>query len=572
MTKLYWTEREEIVIKQMFGAISRRAFESKPELILFVFDQKKIDKIIDAGLLGYEWSERKRSYEVLNELNFRSGNTFQTIELVKQNLRPEMYKWLIEYGYFKEVSKKVVTTARMEKAEEIIAGFLYEKNNKKNGFYEKNVVEKLIKQFEKNNFKLSDDQNRAVHTSLKYQLSFINGSAGSGKTTALKAFIYVLKNLKISFQGMSPTGKAAKRLSTVTDTNAITIHSFLKLKTISEKEKEEGLTDIPWEDEEEGLIDESVCSYAIVDEASMLSLSLLARLIEKNAVTSIVFVGDDKQLPPVEPGNFLDIILRSNKFNTTRLGTIKRQLEDSNILKVANNIINDTPKDIEWEGKTDIEFIPSLQFGVEKVIENYLEDYKQFGPSEVVMLTPMKSKDLGTKMLNALIRDKVNPPKHSKKEIENFETIFRVGDLVMNTKNKYLKNKAKEDFYVPNGEIGIIREAFMAGRRKVLVIEFDGKKLYCDTMHIGDIIHAYAMTIHKSQGSEYQRVYLITHKNHSWMLKENMLYTGITRAKGKLTVYGNVHIFNRAALKRDSKLRKSLFYPWYIEKVKSNGK
>ncbi len=557
MAKFFWTEWEETIIKKVFGEISKEKINKKPECILLVFDKKRIANLVENSWISFEWIKRKEDFEEFKNLSQRSGSTTHKIDYVKQKLG-DGYDWLIEYKYLVELNDGRVTTSRLYKAEKCIADFLRNNTDKINKFYDSKRVEKIISTWEVHNFKITKEQRYATHRAIKYRLSFINGNAGTGKTSVLKLIVFILDNLKCDIVALSPTGKAAKKLSRTTGLPATTIHSKLSIGSNETMEDgaEKKYENEPWWDEEKSSV--IMPCYAIVDESSMISLQMLAILITKGDFDNYIFIGDDKQLPSVQPGNFLDEIIKSNDFKATTLSVVKRQSIDSNILKVATSIIKNDTSSIEWEGKKDIEFIASKDFELKKIISMFEEDYKLYGPNEVVILSPMKGKGYGVDIINKLIRDRVNPGSYNKKEIDHYGTIFRVGDVVMNTKNKFIGSH-----YIPNGETGVIKDAFKIGIKRVLKIDFDGSLVTIESRDINDIIHSYALTIHKSQGSEYRSVFLVCHHEHLFMLKENILYTGVTRAKEKLTIYGNKFIFKKASLAKDSKLRESAFYKIY---------
>lgn len=547
--KKVFSEDEVKSIEKWFGGkCNIQTINNNPHLILLAFNKPTIKRLIEFKWLEEIWLQRQESYAKLNSMNFRDGDTYQNLLRMQETIGIEMFEWLVKFRYFSIIYEDYVTTGKNERNERKIASFLNQRiNDNFNTDYDKNFVNTELKAFERLNFELTDEQRQAVHDCLSRKLNFVFGNAGSGKTTSLRAVVYVLQRMEAELKCVSPTGKAAKRLSEVTKVEATTIHSLLKIKT-----KEDELGDI-WEENKK-----SVGDYLIVDEASMLSISLLAQLIEKTKDLNIIFVGDNKQLPSVEPGNFLSVIYKESRYPKSLISVVKRQSFDSGILEVANKIITKNPQEINWSNRKDISFYDVSNYSIEKLKAEWLETIKLHGEREVVILCPMKDGVFGTKNLNSIFRDEINPLTPTSKEIEYFDTTYRVGDLVMNTQNIKIPHFG-EWIFIPNGEIGKVVDVAEINGGKEVVVEFDSIEHTFEREEISSLIHAYAITVHKSQGSEYKQVFFIFESKSTFMLTENLIYTGITRAKQNLKVIGSIGLFNRRSLIPDSQKRSSLF-------------
>lgn len=581
--KLELTDRQYEIIERVFGEVSKKAIEEKPLKILNTFSHTFIYKLVQMGLLDNIWFKRSQFLKDIDSACFDTGNTFVPIwKVFKQEIDMEHYDWLSNNFYVyrrKEGNELVITSFKTYNTEKQIAYILKEIVGKKTNI---NIEEldKYIDMFELSNFKLNDAQRQAVKNTLSEKITFLTGSAGSGKTTTLRAIAHVLSYLGKNFQILSPTGKAAKRATDVTGFEAKTIHSFLKISENDEDTKQMHINYALVENTE----------WLIIDEFSMLSISLLENILMSPAYQNIIFVGDDKQLPSVEPGNFIDMIVKNKKqFNLSHLNKVVRQDSDSGILNVANNVIDDTPELIEWNKLEDTKFIDNCYTPIENIIDAYVKIYEKHGSDSVVILTPVKDGEKGTIKINLRIRDLVNPAKKGKKETFINNITFREGDLIMNTYNTWKNRKEdivinskrvfnketgrwntyKEDLtsaekmFIPNGEVGVIKEIIVKNGKTHALVEFFGEEFEFKSTDLKNLIHSYAMTIHKSQGSEYKYVFLIIDEEHKFMLKENIIYTGITRAKQKLFIYGDLDTFNRSSIIKDSKIRKSWFIDMY---------
>ncbi|MBQ3643496.1 MAG: ATP-dependent RecD-like DNA helicase [Candidatus Riflebacteria bacterium] len=374
---------------------------------------------------------------------------------------------------------------------------------------------------------LSDVQQLAVETSLTKGFLIITGGPGTGKTTTLKAVIMAHKYMGHKVLLASPTGRAAKRLTEVSGFNASTIHRLLEYDHQTHGFKHNSMNTLD-------------CDVLIIDEASMVDMNLFHSLIQAVPVgASIVLVGDIDQLPSVGAGLVLNELINSGVIPTITLDRIFRQAESSQIIKNAHRINNGEMPELtvpDGHTATDCYFIQAEQ--VDKVIsllKNVVAKSlpKKFGYypiTDIQVLTPMNRGPLGAIALNGILQEILNPPAPNKNEINHANRIFRVGDKVIQLRNNY-------ELDVFNGDIGTITDISIEDQE--ITIDFPQGTVLFQPADFVDLAHAYAITVHKSQGSEYPAVVMITHTQHYMMLQRNLIYTGLTRAKKTMVFLGS---------------------------------
>ncbi len=399
-------------------------------------------------------------------------------------------------------------------------------------------VDRLIQEVEfKNDIKYADKQIEAIKKSLNSNISVITGSPGTGKTSIIKAIISILKFNHQSFALASPTGKAAKRLEETTGEEAKTIHRLLECKF------DEKMKHVRFDRNEQNPLDENV---VIIDETSMIDNDLMYHLLKAlRDNTKLILVGDVDQLPSVGAGNILKDIIESGKVPVTKLDVIFRQKGMSSII-TNSKLINEGKKP-EFNNK---DFIFYDLISPQQIVQEFVKELKS-GKSldDVQILTPMKKTDIGTLELNKLVQEAINPARLGKEEIKYGEKLFRVGDKVMQTSNNY----EKEIF---NGDTGYVKRAYTNDDGvRCIEVDFDGRNIKLIEGELKDIMLAYAITVHKSQGSEYDTVIMPITTSHYIMLKRNLIYTGVTRAKKTVKIFGNKKAVNIAVRTIDSSKR-----------------
>ena len=393
---------------------------------------------------------------------------------------------------------------------------------------------------------LAEEQREAVLKAASARIFILTGGPGVGKTTTANAIIRLLKAMGKEVALAAPTGRAAQRLAEVAATNAKTIHRLLEWNP-----QLGGFS----RDETNPLAAQAV----IVDEASMLDIRLAAALIQAVPTTSqLILIGDIDQLPSVGPGNVLRDLIDSKQVPFTRLGRIFRQAASSSIVQTAHSINRGvSPQFPPLASGSDCIFI-AQESGAEIIatirglLKNQLPDEFGFDPiRDVQILTPMNRGELGTHALNDDLQNLLNPPSPTKTELKRGNLLMRAGDKVIQSSNNY-------DLGVFNGDIGHVLEAGTTGG-EVIVRFTDGRTVTFKKDHVSDLRLAYAITIHKSQGSEFPVVILPTSMQHYVMLQRNLIYTGLTRAKKLAIFIGskkalNHAINNQKSLKRQTTL------------------
>jgi exodeoxyribonuclease V alpha subunit len=370
---------------------------------------------------------------------------------------------------------------------------------------------------------LSDEQWTALETVLSSKISIVTGGPGTGKTTLVRAMVAVLEGAGQSLLLAAPTGRAAKRLSEVTGREAKTIHRLLSYN----------LRSGGFQKNEQNPLDSDV---VIVDEASMVDVFLMYHLVKAlPATATLILVGDVNQLPPVGPGNVLRDMIDSKRVPAVYLTDIFRQARDSLIIVNAHRInegVFPTVARPEGDALQDFYFIE--QEDPEKVLSMIQElccvriprRFKLDPMSDIQVLTPMHRGIVGTANLNQVLQQALNP---SQAVVQRLGRSFRLGDKVMQIKNNYVKE-------VFNGDIGRIKE--IDNETQSLTVEFDSHSVHYDFGELDELVLAYAVSVHKSQGSEYEAVVLPIMTQHFVLLQRNLIYTGITRAKKLVVLVG----------------------------------
>ena len=384
-------------------------------------------------------------------------------------------------------------------------------------------------------------QRKTLEIAAESQIMVITGGPGTGKTTTVRAIIamYELRGLKV--QLAAPTGRAAKRMSELTGREASTIHRLL------EAGYAEGSFDLMFKRDEEQPLK---CDVVIADECSMIDIQLMRALLAAlPKECRLILVGDADQLPSVGPGNvFLDII-RSNRVPVVRLTEIFRQTADSRIVRYAHQINAGEHPNI-GENKGDFFFLRRLNqdAAVELVVQlcsKRLPENMGIRPEEIQVLTPTRKGPAGVYGLNAALQAALNPPKEGRAEKKYGNFNYRVGDRVMQIRNNYdiiweTKDSTAAGTGVFNGDIGYI--AAIDANQELLTVDYDGRMATYSFEMLSELEHAWAMTVHKSQGSEYRAVILCLCGGPQQLMYRGVLYTAVTRARELLITVGDDHL------------------------------
>ena len=380
----------------------------------------------------------------------------------------------------------------------------------------KGVYDSLQKAME---IELNEDQQNGIIACFASKVSIITGGPGTGKTTLVKALIKVLEESKLSYKLAAPTGRAAKRLMEGTKRPAMTLHRLLEfdpsIMRFSHDDKNALQTD-----------------FLIVDEASMIDIFLAHGMTKALSLnTHLVLIGDIDQLPSVGPGAVLKDLINSNIIPCTRLNHIFRQAQNSMIIQNAHKInqgefpsgsIENCKKDFYFIKEDEVEnCFPVIQ----KILKTIIKQHG-IATKDVTILTPMNRGAAGSQKLNHDLQQFLNPAQTTN-QVTFIGTTYKQHDRVMQIKNNYDKK-------VFNGDIGTVRDIDL--EEKTMLVEFDGTLISYGLDELNELVLSYAITIHKSQGSEYDAVIIPIFMQHFMLLQRNLLYTGITRAK-KLCIF-----------------------------------
>ena len=410
-------------------------------------------------------------------------------------------------------------------------------------------IEQRIHNIEKQTgMQLDEHQVQAVKEAVRNGLLIITGGPGTGKTTTINTIIRYFEIEGMDIFLAAPTGRAAKRMSETTGFEARTIHRMLELNGGMEGSA-------GFERNETNPLETDV---VIIDEMSMVDITLMNSLLKAIAPgTRLILVGDINQLPSVGPGSVLKDIIQSEAFNVVMLTKIFRQASTSDIIVNAHKInrgeevsLDNNSMDFFFLKRYEADIIINV---VLQLVKQKLPKFVDATPYDIQVLTPMRKGLLGVERLNGILQQYLNPPDKSKREKEHGDMVFREGDKVMQTKNNYqLEWEIRTKFGLTvdkgmgifNGDMGIIIE--INDFAETMTVEFDeGRKVEYSYKLLDELELAYAITIHKSQGSEYPAVVIPLLNGPSMLMNRNLLYTAVTRARKCVTLVGNDATFNQ---------------------------
>ncbi len=426
--------------------------------------------------------------------------------------------------------------------------------------------EKEVEQYEVlNKIMLHENQKKAILAGVSEGVVVITGGPGTGKTTIIKGILKIFKNAKLKVMLMAPTGRAAKRLEEQTGEQASTIHRALEANFGREGRGFLKNENNPLE-----------ADAVIVDEVSMLDVQLMSSLLKAlNFGTRLILVGDKDQLPSVGAGNVLADIISSEKFRVVELTQIFRQSEDSMIVVNAHKINNSEMPDLKakssdffYSATSDPQAVASeIVSLISERMPNY---FKEITSADIEVIAPMKAGIAGVDNLNTLIQQELNPARDYKNEIVLQKRIFREGDKVMQITNNYDREWEKINSHgyasfgvgVFNGDMGYI-EAIKKDINELYVLFDDGRRACYSYAELDEIVLSYAITIHKSQGSEFPVVIIPVMGGSPLLMNKNLLYTAVTRAKKAVVIIGkqtNVYymVMNKSSAVRNTMLKQFL--------------
>ncbi len=526
-------------------------FNTNPYFYKDIVDFKHIDDAyLKSDKIDVDIRNKACFEEVFHYLEMDTGNTyFNELEIIDGLKR--FFKIILDYDSFDNYLSELTLDNRLIKEndkifltktysdEQTIADKLLYINSLSVQKY--SVIDtEIIKLQEDLDVKYNDEQIMAIKNALESRISIITGGPGTGKTTIVKAIVKLYRIIhRLSEQDVSeqialiaPTGRASKKLSEATGLGGSTIHRFLK-----------------WNKETDDFqineINPNYQKLIIIDETSMIDTPLFSALLK--GLTSniqLVLVGDANQLPSVGPGNILSDLIATKAFTFSPLHQIYRQSKNSYIPILASEIKDKCLSEDFLEQKDDYNFLSLPSSKIKNMIKKICElsINKGLDESDMQVLVPMYKGENGIDNINVLLQDLFNPKEKDKKEIKIGDVIYREGDKVLQLVND-------PDNQVFNGDIGYIKKivSIKTPRKEDLfLIDYDGIKVEYKREDMYQVKHAYAITIHKSQGSEFSHVIMPISKNYYKMLYNKLIYTGVSRAKKSLVIIGEETAFKMA--------------------------
>lgn len=429
-------------------------------------------------------------------------------------------------------------------------------------------IDKVIKDVEtRDDIQLADAQKTAIRNAVDHGVAVITGGPGTGKTTIINVLIKIYESFRMNIVLAAPTGRAAKRITEATGYAAQTIHRLLELTGGAPDEETSVYT---FARNESNPLEADVI---IIDEMSMVDSGIFYSLLKAvSPGTRLVLVGDSNQLPSVGPGNILKDIIASGVFSVSVLDRIYRQGQDSDIIGNAHKINDGIHIEIKNKSR-DFFFIPRQGYNdiiqeLKVLLTKQLPAYFNVNSSDIQVLTPMRKYDLGIENLNKQLQEVLNAAGHGKPEHDRGDVVFRQGDKVMQVKNNYKQEwkvmdpsgrfAKEEGVGVFNGDIGFVKTVDDYDQK--LVVEFDdGRQAEYPYNQLEELEHAFAITIHKSQGSEYPVVVIPLLRCPPKLLNRNLLYTAVTRARKCVVIVGNIGLVNTMIDNEDEQKRYTTF-------------
>ena len=520
--------------------------ETNLYLLVDLIDFNKLDKIYTTFYLENSSVRTKACIiEAMKRLSNSNGDTYSLEEEIYSALR-EYFNLSLDYDEFSNILYELIKETKIVNEESrYYLKEIYDmeidvaKNLYKISDYSPKVINDFDSEIEsleetvKVNY--NEDQKNAIRTALENSITIISGGPGTGKTTIINAIVKIyIKNHKLNplevFQSialLAPTGRASKKMAMSTGLPAMTIHRYLKW---NKDTNDFGINEY----------NKNNHKLIIVDEVSMIDLSLFSALLKGiYSNVQLVLVGDSFQLPSVGAGLILNDLIASDLFNFCPLEQIYRQSNNSYIPYLAREIKEKEISENFMSKKDDYNFLASENTQIKEMINKICKVSIEKGlkDTDIQILAPMYKGENGIDNLNIILRDLFNPSSNEKKEITVGDIIYRVNDKVLQLANN-------PDCNVYNGDIGYIKkiETKSVPRKKdIITIDFDGNYVEYTKEDMYMIKHAYAITIHKSQGSEFPHVIMPICRNYYKMLYNKLIYTGVSRAKKSLVIIGEAN-------------------------------
>ncbi len=560
--------------------LGKLGFSTKDSMLIYNFYKEKVRAIIEEDIYQLEYNIYELNFKKIDRIALKNGMEKASLVRVRAAILYIMEEVGNTYGhsYFyydeilqylprvllvdvlEEVCKKAIQTLIddlmvIQKEEKLYLKEMYEAETlivkrfrllaHKDDEKFKNLEDKFQKMEDVFGIVYNQEQKKAILDSICKNLLIITGGPGTGKTTIMKGIVELYKEVhKLSYESLTnkvqllaPTGRAAKRMSDATLMPASTIHRFLKWQKDTNKFQVNEYH-------------KSKVEVIILDEASMVDTLLLASLLRGiSANCKVILVGDSYQLPSVGPGQVLHDLISSSMLPVVELRELYRQGKDSNILTFAYGVRNGDVLDTVFNVDEDLTFI---ECGDDDVISNLMDvsaTFKDLSYKNFQILAPMYKTRHGIDIINQQLQNIFNPKDKSKREIVVGDVIFREGDKVIE-----LTNMPDENVY--NGDIGIISQVVTQPAKKI-VIDFDGNEVTFNATNFNKFRLAYAISIHKSQGSEFDVVVMPIVEGYRKMLYRKLVYTGITRSKKMLYLIGTKNALRQAVNNTSSDVRRT---------------
>lgn len=560
--------------------LSNLGFSTKDSMLVYNYYKDRVKEIIHEDIYQLEYSIYELSFKKIDSIALKNGVLKDSFIRIKAAILYIMEEVSNAYGHsyffydeiFGYLPRVLLTSISSSSYQEAMNSLIMDMKviQKDEKYYLKDMYEAeclIVKRFrllahkEEEEFSNLEEhfsemegvfgisynavQKQAILESVKKNFLVITGGPGTGKTTIMKGIIELYKDVhKLSYEKLAdqvallaPTGRAAKRMSESTLMPASTIHSFLKWQKDSNKFQVNEYH-------------KSKVNLVIIDEASMIDTMLMASLLRGiSANCKIIMVGDSYQLPSVGPGQLLHDVIASGKLPVIELKELYRQGKDSNILTLAYDIRNGCVEDDVFNQDEDLTFIECQDDQVVSNLMDVSSTFKDLSYKKFQILAPMYKGRYGIDIINNQLQTIFNPKDASKKEVVVGDVIFREGDKVIE-----LTNMPEENIF--NGDIGIISQIITSPAKKIIV-DFDGNEVTFTAANFNKFRLAYAISIHKSQGSEFDVVVMPLVQGYRKMLYRKLVYTGITRSKKMLYLIGDKKALKQAVSNTSSDVRRT---------------
>ena len=561
VTKListYGKKIKDILTNDLYSLIDYIDFKKLDEVYFHLFDETNDMRILGCFI------------ETLKRLSFENGDTYSTQEEIYDYLlnefnidlydRFDFYERILKNSYKIKVKDNKYYLFDIYNDEKYIADNLFRRANFDKETI-KNIDNKILLIENDYSIKYNDEQKKAIKEALENQVTIITGGPGTGKTTIINGILklyqsinnYPSHKLNDHIQLLAPTGRASKRMSETTWFPASTIHRYLKWN------RDTG-------DFQVNEYNKTKHDLIIIDELSMIDTNLFASLLRGiNDYSKLVLVGDSNQLPSVGAGNILKDLIDSDTIPHIDLKNIYRQSSNSFIPTLANEIKNVYIESDLSLKRDDYNFLSCDRSQIKNMVKSIMNTAKSKGLDETDMqvLIPMYKGENGIDNINILLQDIFNPESSSKKQITIGTTVFREKDKIINLVNNVENN-------IFNGDIGYITKINPKKSDEIMEVDFYGNKVTFKREELSSNIikHAYAMSIHKSQGSEFNHVIMLVSREYSRMLYNKLIYTGVSRAKKSLLLIGDEVAFIQGVNNSYSETRKTSLKELLLEHIK----